>query len=232
VQPHSLLSSGRSCPNMSAVDFGPFNTAFESTGLDVPGYLTLLNLQDDHAQLVIDRIAQALQAGRTQEWVTAMLTDFNWRPHLVAAMALLLDQSRSLDTSPLWVAIDGGSWVTPQLVVTALFSDATFATKAAQRMETGCLIHVPPALDPILRHVATGPSGPTGRSGKMAASILAVCARLPGLASRESTWRAAPQLQAALAEDRAYDGSHQITVRWLAAVSAHFQKRGILLAPP
>jgi hypothetical protein len=217
---------------MSFPEFGPFAAAFESTGLKVPGYLTLLNFGQDDALIVIDRIAEALRCNDSQKWVTALFDANNWRPHLVGAIAILLDQRTTLDVAPLWSAIDAGTWVTPQLVATAYFSDPAFASRALKRMNNGCPVTVPAGLDPLMRHVATGPAGTSGRSGKMAASILAVSSKFPSLAIHESTWRADPKLQPLLDEDQAWDGSEEITKRWMAAVTAFLLGRGIKLSPP
>ncbi len=49
----------------------------------------------DSAQVVIDRIETALGAGDPRPWVVNLFEEDNWRPHLVAAIALLLDDKRS-----------------------------------------------------------------------------------------------------------------------------------------
>src|SRR6267142_3631072 len=216
---------------MSFPQFGPFAAAFGSSGLDVPGYLTLLNLGQDDALIVIDRIAEALRGSDSQKWVTALFADPNWRPHLVGAIAILLDQRTTLDVAPLWSPIDAGCWVTPQLIATAYFSDPAFASRALDRMTNGCPVTVP-GLDPLMRHVATGPAGTNGRGGKMAASILAVSSNFASLAIHEGAWRADPKLRPFLDEDRAWDGSEGITKRWMASVAGYLLKRGITLSPP
>src|SRR5436190_18435423 len=78
--------------------FGPFARVFEKGELEVPGHLELLGLNSSGAQIVIDRIVVAMKIGDTQRWLTALLHDVNWRPHLVGAIALLLDPT--LDSSP------------------------------------------------------------------------------------------------------------------------------------
>jgi hypothetical protein len=104
---------------MALTEFGPFAIAFDRGELKVPGYLELLGLNDNDSQVVIDRIERASATGDPRPWVDALLNDANWRPHLVAAIAFLLDDRDTLDRHLLWKAIDSGSWVTPQLVVTA-----------------------------------------------------------------------------------------------------------------
>ena len=77
----------------------------------VRAILELLGLHsNDDAQTVIDQIRDALAVGDAQPWVNALLTSPNWRLHLVAVVAFLLDQPKTIDCAPLWSAIDEGSW--------------------------------------------------------------------------------------------------------------------------
>jgi hypothetical protein len=211
---------------MALSEFGPFAAA-------VPGCLELLNLNPNSngVQTVIDQIRDALAVSDAQRWVSALLTDPGWRLHLVAAIAFLLDQPKALVCAPLWSAIDAGSWVTPQLVVTALFSDPAFPTRARERVEGLCPVNSPFTLTPLVRHVVTGPGDAHDRSAKMLASLLGVCSVVPSLAAREASWRAKTEIQALLDADALRDRSHLIASHWMSAASAIFLKRGIVLAP-
>jgi hypothetical protein len=131
--------------------FGPFASAFEKGQLAVPGHLALLSLRGPESDVVIDRIQTAMRSEDPRRWVDALFDDPNWRAHLVGAIALLLDAGSRLSTAPLWHAIDAGSWVTPQLVVTAYFTDPSFREHLIEsfllhtfyRMETalpGCIV--------------------------------------------------------------------------------------------
>jgi len=233
VNPGRLREWGRNASqrqedngSVASSEFGPFAAA-------VPGYLELLNLDPNSngAQIVIDQIRDALAVSDAQRWVSALLTDPGWRLHLVAAVAFLLDQPKALDCAPLWSAIDAGSWVTPQLVVTALFSDPAFPTRARDRVEGLCPVTSPSTLTPIVRHVLTGPGEAHDRSAKMLASILSVCSVVPSLAAREASWRAKTEIQALLDADAFRDRSQLITSHWMSATSAAFLKRGIVLTP-
>ena len=170
---------------MTKADFGPFEGAFGNTGLNVPGYLLLLNLPDERAQVVIDRIAMALATGNPQPRVDALFLDADWRPHLVGALALLLSEDLILDLATCWTAIDRGSWVTPQLVVTAMFRDITFAENVRSRVAARCPVSEQGDLTRIQRHVATGPARTDERSAKMMASLLAAARCVPSLARWE-----------------------------------------------
>ena len=217
---------------MPLPEFGPFAAAFDSDGLRVPGYLSLLHLGDEEAQTVIDRIEQGLGEGEPRRWINALLAGPNWRPHLVAAVALLLSSGRRTEQAALWATIDAGSWVTPQLVVTTFFTDPDFALRAAERIERHCPVKVPPNLNAAERHTATGPGGVHARSGKMLASLLSLCGLVPVLAPRELLWREDEKNRALLAKDAAWDRSDRLTLAWMETACAQFQKRGIALSPP
>ncbi|HEX8204127.1 MAG TPA: hypothetical protein VF590_26860 [Isosphaeraceae bacterium] len=212
-------------------EFGPFAIAFEKDGLTAPGYLTLLHLASDDAQIVIGRIEEALAVGDPRQWAAALLAGPNWRPHLVAAIAYLLSRSTPLDPAPLWGSIDAGSWVTPQLVVTALFSDPMFPLNARSRVDRRCPVNVLSQRNSIERHITTGPGDTRDRSAKMLASILGVCPCVPSLAACELAWRAEAELQAMLREDASRDRSECLTTSWMSSVRAQFLKRGIVLSP-
>jgi hypothetical protein len=204
--------------------FGPFARVFDAGELDVPGHLTLLRLNSPGAQVVIDRIAVALKIGDSQRWVTALLHDVNWRPHLVGAIALIID--RRIDARLLWDAIDRGSWVIPQLVVTAAHVDSRFRERARERVDAGCPIVVPSGLSPAERHSATGPEGGGERSAKMLASILAMSAELADLADWTARVKQDERAKTLLAVDASWNSSNRIVVSWLKALRAAFQTRG------
>jgi hypothetical protein len=201
--------------------FGPFAAIFEAGG---PGYLSLLRVREPGAQIVIDGIAKALSCGESAQWVAALLQEANWRPHLVGAVALLLEPS--LDCQLLWQAVDRGSWVTPQLVVTATLVDPTFREQARSRVATLCPVVVPVGLTPLQRHSATGPAGEQGRSAKMLASLIAASVEFPDLAP----WRAEvvedEHIKSLLAKDASWDNSDKIVASWSAAIRKAFLVRG------
>lgn len=215
---------------MALTQFGPFAVVLEEGELDVPGYLELLHLHTPGAQIVIDRVERALSAGDPARWVAALFRDANWRPHLVGAIALLLDQSETLDRNLLWCAIDSGSWVTPQLIVTAVFVDPSFPEKARVRVDEQCPVLVPVGLTPEERHSATGPDGMLGRSAKILASLLAASASIRSLERWASDLQRDVRIQQLLKEDE-WNGSDKIVASWMTNVRRAFLERGHILAP-
>ncbi|WP_437808086.1 hypothetical protein [Sorangium sp. So ce1078] len=216
---------------MALTQFGPFAVVFEKGELTVPGHLELLHLHTPGAQIVIDRVERALSAGDPARWVAALFRDANWRPHLVGAIALLLDQSETLDRDLLWRAIDSGSWVTPQLVVTAVLVDPSFPEKARVRVDEQCPVLVPVGLTPTERHSATGPDGTLGRSAKMLASLLAASASIRSLERWASDLQRDVRIEQLLKEDEWNNRSDEIVASWMTNVRRAFLERGRILAP-
>ncbi len=131
---------------------GPFSAVFERGELRVPGYLPLLHLDpEDECLVVFGRVQRALAAPDSDDGIRALLADPNWRPHLVAAVALSLRGTADGATEQLWAAMDGGSWVTPQLAAVAKSLDPDFESNAKRRI-----------------------ADPTARSSKMLASLVAL----------------------------------------------------------
>lgn len=210
--------------------FGPFQHAFSAQGGEQPGYLQLLWLDRDDCQIALDRIATALSLGDTERWIAALFDDPDWRPHLVGALALLLGRDAHLDAAPLWRALDAGSWVTPQLVVTAFYADPLFAARVRERVGDGCRINVPTGLSAPQRHSATGPADSVARSGKAMACLVSVGSWLPSLAPWLAERASSRRTAEVLAQD--IDEAPLIATRWHSELTQQFARRGVVLTPP
>lgn len=203
--------------------YGPFTSVFQKGQLTVPGHLELLSLQGAGADVVIDRIQVAMRSEELARWVDVLFDDPNWRAHLVGAIAVLLDGGTKLTTESLWRAIDAGSWVTPQLVVTAYFADPHFSEHLVERINKRCEVTVPSGLSAVERHSATGPGGAVHRSAKLLASLLCMGKRLPALSSFLQEISAEPEIGELLGKD--IDNASAITERWYTQLTAHFASR-------
>jgi hypothetical protein len=73
-----------------------------------------------------------------------------WRDQVTAAAAIAVAGADAELLAALWRAIDGASWVVPQLVAAALLSDSQFEPRATERLTTvarrppktiGALVH-------------------------------------------------------------------------------------------
>ena len=208
--------------------FGPFaSVLLESDGEPAP--LLLLSMRSGEARGVIERIERALSSADSSRSVDAMLASADWRHHLVAAVALILDAGQRLDPAPLWAAIDAGSWVTPQLVATAYLIDPSFADRLRARIKAGCPVEVPANLSPEERHRATGPASPEQRSAKLSVSLLRIGLLVPSLAGWLKSAVSSPQQAALRAADR--DNSGNIAENWLKNVESQLRSADRMFVP-
>ena len=154
--------------------WGPFARAFKpSRGLRVPPYLALLGLTDD-APTAIDIVARLAGKRGAPESFGALLTDPNWRPHVIAAVAARVHRYPD-DSAMLWNTADRGSWVVPQLVAAISMIDESFRESAIERLQDGCPMRtdeIDQLDDRLLLHSARGPGGAKHRSAKMASALL------------------------------------------------------------
>ncbi len=103
--------------------FGVFEPVFTSgrNGASGPGwYLVLINLNSDGAAAV-RVVSECLGRSRSPRTDIAalLLTGEGWRPQLVGCVALLMAPQSDRPLDELIRAIRNGSWVAPQLLVTA-----------------------------------------------------------------------------------------------------------------
>lgn len=93
---------------------------------ETPRYLTLLGLRNkEEFDTVIVSIKEMLKTDT--KWVATHLSDSNWRLHLIAAVAYLIDNS--LDIQLLWNRVEKWSWVSPQLLAVVSIVDPNFESK-------------------------------------------------------------------------------------------------------
>ena len=88
------------------------------------------------AGVAIEEVRAAIDTAWQAAAVEVLLAG-GWRDQITAAAAIALSD-RPLSDDPLcaalWRAIDGASWVAPQLVAAALIADPKFETRAADRL--------------------------------------------------------------------------------------------------
>ncbi|MGD0503773.1 MAG: hypothetical protein ABSD02_13610 [Steroidobacteraceae bacterium] len=224
---HSLLGWVFASRDNTYVQFGPFAAVLKSPGEPAP--LALLSMRGTEVGAVVDRIEQALSADDAVRGAGALFASPDWRPHLIGAVALILDAGRRLDSMAIWQAIDSGSWVTPQLVTTAYLIDPSFADRLRQRIDAKCAVTVPANLSPAARHLATGPATPEQRSAKLLASLVRIGMLSPELCGWLRSAASRPELAALQAADR--DKSGNIAENWLKNAERQFRSRGRTLAP-
>jgi hypothetical protein len=80
----------------------------------------------------------------------AQLLAGGWREQVTAAVAVALGGVDATLDQALWRAIDGASWVAPQLVAAAFLVDGAFEARAADRL-TDAAPHPPKTIGALVR---------------------------------------------------------------------------------
>lgn len=207
------------------IEFGPFARVFEKGELRVPGHLILLGLRErrssrpelDERSMVFRRVLAAVEHPEADAFILALFADLNWRPHLVAAIAALLKPSDQV-CAALWRAIDGGSWVTPQLAAAAYFLDPDLPANIRGRVGT---------FDAPRPPVRT--SSGERRSAKLVTSLMALADRVPVLDDWRRQRLQGKEFRDILASEA--DKFAGLTLGWLERCREVFAKEGRPLSP-
>ena len=138
-------------------DFGTFAPVFESAH----GYLALLHLARDDSDAAVRLVRQCAAIDTDRSSTLTLLSDLDWRPTLVAAVAAALLPLDTRVTNALWHRFDSGSWVVPQIAAVLASIDPDFQLQARRRLELHCPLDSSElrALTMIERHSAAGPAG-------------------------------------------------------------------------
>ena len=193
-------------------EFGIFEPVFASPH----GYLALLGLGGSDADKAVALVRNCCaNASNPFPDICRLLDDTNWRPHLVAAVAVIVSGFNSEAVARLWKRVDCGSWVTPQITTALFLIDPEFESQARARLEAKCPVNLTEglAMTPAERHSATGPEGTIERSAKTGASLLQLVAMLSPMPDWVQEIRSSNDLQFLLARD--IDNSDGIALHWL-----------------
>lgn len=191
----------------------------------VPRYLTLLNLTGGAQETV--RIIQEVirRCPNAREEILSLLHGNNWRPHLVAAVAVLLTEEKRDLVDALWDSFDRGSWVAPQLAATAFLSDPDFPVHAWERIKARCPVQEVGWESTTERHAAMGPGGNYHRACKAMATLFALYKKFPALGPQLTKILRSEDVQEMLANNR--DHSDRIVEWWLEEIQACLGAAGI-----
>jgi hypothetical protein len=197
-------------------EFGIFEPVFESAH----GYLALLGLHAADAAVAVEEVkACCRKVPDPCADICRLLEDRNWRPHLVADVAVIVSGFQSATVKQLWCRLDSGSWVSPQMATALFLVDPDFATQAHIRLIPGCPVHPDqPQMDPLERHSATGPAGTVERSAKCAAALLHLASILTPVPNWVQEVQASADIQILLAQD--VDNARGIVDSWLGRIKA------------
>ena len=202
---------------------GIFSPIFESAY----GYLRLSNLDGPDAKNLVASIMKCCRSPQAPQSVRGMLYRPDWRPHLVAAIALTMLPYEEETLEALWRAIDTGSWVTPQLAAAAFLQDKDFSGQARTRVQSGCKLHISQASlrSSTEEHGAGGAESATRRSAKTAASL----ARLIKLLPEPPSWTREALSSVAFLEllEEDQDNSGKIAEDWLNSLTKILTSLGV-----
>jgi len=199
--------------------FGLFDKIF-SQGL----YLSLLNLDSDTDSdtdviQCVKEIGDIIAEDKDLETsISLLFSDVNWRPHLVAAVAVLLTSPSERNMNDLWDAFDKGSWVSPQFAATASLRDYKFKNRLVDRVKNRCAL-MPSELSllsPLERHSAAGPCGDYQRVCKNMASLISLAETISDLDPGVKDELESEDVQDMLKQD--VDDSGDRALRWLSDI--------------
>jgi len=196
--------------------FGVFSSLFDPE----PRYMDFLNLDPRRSKLAVSRVVECCHSSSDPFLdIACLLDEENWRPHLVAAVALSVLGYNRVAFTKLWNAFDAGSWVTPQLAVVAYLRDPDFSEQAKVRVRARCPVDASrlTPLSPLERHVAFGPAGAPERSAKAVCALIYLL-RVFGQSDWLTTELASPDLSMLLSGDR--DNTSSIAEDWLGSLKA------------
>lgn len=98
-------------------------------------YLAFLSMRGSEIPEEVQKLKDIFREYSTdkiEKDLVILLTAVNWRVHNIACVFIALDFRSEGVLSALWTRIRKGSWVSPQLVATAAFSDPDFEKKAKE----------------------------------------------------------------------------------------------------
>jgi hypothetical protein len=109
----------------------------KSEGDDVAPYLRMLHLHTADGERAAAFIRDALvgSGAGAEDELLRMLEGANWRPQLVAAVAVIAGALTPKIEAAMWKVLDVGSWVSPQLVVALSMRAPSFLPEALRRLE-------------------------------------------------------------------------------------------------
>lgn len=185
-------------------EFGPFTEFLSNERFRPAPYHQLRGLGGPNIQDIFSRIERILTECDPRPWIDAIFRQANWRPHLIGALAVILDDGKSLSPEPLWRQIERHSWVSPQLVFAVWIVDPEFCDRLCQHLNQEILL--------------------VGRDSKALASLIAVGRQHPLISNWVDEFAHRPEIESRLATERYQaDGFAEA---WLDRLRTHLGQRG------
>jgi hypothetical protein len=192
---------------------------FRPVFVDAHHYLELLHLSFDDAPLSVELVRDCCRTvANPYPDICRLLEGLDWRPHLVAAVAVIVSGYHSEAVECLWRRFDTGSWVTPQIGVALYLVDPDFAAQSRIRLDAGCPVDLPdlmPITD-LERHSGVGPGSEVQMSAKAAATLLHLLAMISPVPNWLEGLHASEGIRELLARD--VDAADMIADKWLCRI--------------
>ncbi len=178
---------------------------------DVPLHLVLFSLNPPaEASAALEVVRGALQRSPNPRGeVEEMLSDTNWRPHVIGAVALREMSVELRKPELLWRTLDAFSWASPQVAAVGCLVDPAFEDNARRRILARCEIKAG-------QWAQAAPLPPRYDAKLMAALVALVRERFRSPAWLQEAIGLA-ETQNVLQQDK--DGG-EIALKWLAALEA------------
>ncbi len=163
---------------MSELDFGIFKDFWNG----YPNHLPLMGLHNDNNEPSewnlnkslerLDIICDGNDRQLIIEGIHKLLDNEDWRPHLVAIMASfkLTPKEQNELIPELWIRLEKGSWISPQILSVLSIIDNEFELKANEILNNGFKVNYSP-MGMAEHHSARGPEGSEEASEKVISSI-------------------------------------------------------------
>lgn len=209
--------------------FPSFEPMFTRSRSDsAPAYLCLLNLfgaSESRAAIEQVRTSGQRSGSCLDAELGALLSDHNWRPQLVGAVALLVFGKNRVRLEALWAALDRPCWVSPQLAAVASLTDPDFDPRARERIDRRCALDIA-AVSQMgwpSRHSALGPESFAGHSKKLLSALMRLCEPRPGASVWLTAYDAAHDIKEMIATD--FDRGGDIATGWSNQITALLSER-------
>jgi hypothetical protein len=206
--------------------FGSFAPVFETGTL----YLGFLHFDSDDLPEAMRLVRESCAKPSAPDDLRQFAGKQGWREHLILSVSVLANKALAqILTSHIWHAFDHGSWVSPQLAVTAWLRDANFNEESRRRIESLCRpdAQAIQRMPPIERHVIAGPGDNVERGAKGIAALI----HLSRLCDKNSSWlpRALDRPDTIDLLKKDFDDGGEVARKWLASVKSRATLLGIEL---
>lgn len=163
---------------MSKLNYGVFGEFWDGHPNHLP-FLHLREIPEPPSEFnlaksidILDLIISTNSEASVTSGINLLLASENWRPHLVAALAVLKINkvNQSAHVPALWDRLQHQSWVSPQILVVLSMIDPEFSRLAGDIRVQGYRVNYS-SKDSLKRNLRKGPIELTADHSKLLASV-------------------------------------------------------------